>query len=170
MKRNLLWSGRTGVLELTGANGNHRLEIGWVAGDTQRLDANVLEVESGAYSVVVGNRSYEARVVPGPNGSWQVTVDGLQFPLELVDPRNSAGRSAGSAKQGRLNVAAPMPGKVVRVLVAAGDTVEAGQGLVVVEAMKMQNEMKAPRAGKVVALTTRAGATVGAGDTLVTLE
>jgi biotin carboxyl carrier protein len=63
-----------------------------------------------------------------------------------------------------------MPGKVVRLLVSAGDAVDAGQGLVVVEAMKMQNEMKASRAGRVVEVRVRDGETVGAGDTLVVLE
>jgi biotin carboxyl carrier protein len=62
-----------------------------------------------------------------------------------------------------------MPGKVVRVLVAAGDVVEAGQGLLVVEAMKMQNEIKAPRSGQVISLTAREGATVAAGEPLATI-
>jgi biotin carboxyl carrier protein len=63
-----------------------------------------------------------------------------------------------------------MPGKVVRVLVAAGDTVEAGQGLLVVEAMKMQNEMKASRAGRILSVTVKEGATVAAGEVLATIE
>ena len=63
-----------------------------------------------------------------------------------------------------------MPGKVIRVLVQAGATVETGQGLVVVEAMKMQNEMKASRPGRVVDVRVRDGDTVGSGDTLVVLE
>ena len=63
-----------------------------------------------------------------------------------------------------------MPGKVVRVLVEEGATVEEGHGLIVVEAMKRQNEMKAPRKGKVVVLAARAGASVTAGEVLVTLE
>ena len=63
-----------------------------------------------------------------------------------------------------------MPGKVVRVLVAPGDAVEAGQGLIVVEAMKMQNEMKASRAGRVAAVPAKEGATVAAGDVLATIE
>ena len=65
---------------------------------------------------------------------------------------------------------APMPGKVVRVLVATGDVVETSQGLVVVEAMKMQNELKATRPGRVIEIRAREGETVGAGDTLVVLE
>ena len=63
-----------------------------------------------------------------------------------------------------------MPGKVVRVLVNVGDSVDVGQGLVVVEAMKMQNEMKAARPGRVTEVRARAGETVSAGDTLVVLE
>jgi biotin carboxyl carrier protein len=62
-----------------------------------------------------------------------------------------------------------MPGKIVRVLAAVGDMVEAGQGVVVVEAMKMQNEMKAPRAGRVVTLSAREGASVSAGEVLATI-
>ncbi len=63
-----------------------------------------------------------------------------------------------------------MPGKVVRVLVAEGDSVEAGAGLVVVEAMKMQNELKAPKSGVVVAVKAQPGATVAMGDMLVAIE
>jgi biotin carboxyl carrier protein len=63
-----------------------------------------------------------------------------------------------------------MPGKVIRVLVSIGDTVELGQGLVVVEAMKMQNEMKSPKAGRIVEVKTKADAAVAAGDVLVVVE
>ena len=66
-------------------------------------------------------------------------------------------------------VAAPMPGKIVRVLAAVGDEVIAGQGLLVVEAMKMQNEMKAPRPGKVLSMAAKPGATVSAGEVLATI-
>jgi biotin carboxyl carrier protein len=63
-----------------------------------------------------------------------------------------------------------MPGKVVRVLVAQGDLVEAGQGIAVVEAMKMQNELKAPRGGRIASLSTHEGATVAAGEVLAVIE
>ena len=72
--------------------------------------------------------------------------------------------------EGRQNVTAPMPGKVVRLLVADGDSVQAGQGIAVVEAMKMQNEMKAPRSGRVAALAVHEGDTVGAGAVLAVIE
>ena len=80
------------------------------------------------------------------------------------------GRRSADAGKGRQNIAAMMPGKVVRVLVAMGDAVEAGEGLVVVEAMKMQNEMKSPKAGRVIEVRTRPEATVAAGEVLVVIE
>jgi len=79
-------------------------------------------------------------------------------------------RRAKTSGDGPVEVRAQMPGKVIKVLVAPGDTVEAGQGLVVVEAMKMQNEMKAPKGGKVARLHAREGATVIAGEPLVVVE
>jgi len=67
-------------------------------------------------------------------------------------------------------IVAPMPGKIVRVLIEQGASVEAGDSLIVVEAMKMQNEMKAPRAGVIAKLNAQAGATVNAGDVLAVIE
>ena len=77
---------------------------------------------------------------------------------------------AGRAVHGRESILAPMPGKIVRLLVAPGDSVEAGQGIIVIEAMKMQNELKARRSGRVVALPVREGETVAAGAVLATFE
>ncbi len=90
--------------------------------------------------------------------------------VEVFDPRNLRARKAGSATQGRHDVAAPMPGKVVRLLVTVGDAVEPGQGLVVVEAMKMQNEIKSRKAGRVVEVRTRPDAAVTAGEILLVVE
>jgi biotin carboxyl carrier protein len=90
--------------------------------------------------------------------------------MEVRDPRRWSRQSRGGAHAGTHQIKAPMPGKVVRVLAAAGDVVEAGQGVVVVEAMKMQNELKAPRAGRVIGVTAKIGATVTAGEVLATVE
>ena len=90
--------------------------------------------------------------------------------MEVFDPRNLRARKAGSVSRGRLEVAAPMPGKVVRLLVAAGDAVDLGQGLIVVEAMKMQNEIKARKAGRVVEVRTKPDAAVTAGEILLVVE
>jgi biotin carboxyl carrier protein len=127
------------------------------------------EVEPGVYSILYKGRSFQAIAQPTADG-LNVTVQGQSFLLEVADPRDFSGRAQAHAGSGRQDLKSPMPGKVVRVLVAAGDRVGAGQGLVVVEAMKMQNEMKASRDGTVIKVSVQAGDTVGAGDTLVTLE
>ena len=90
--------------------------------------------------------------------------------MEVYDPRDLRQGGKGGSAHGPQQIAAPMPGKVVRILVAPGDTVEAGQGVVVVEAMKMQNEMKSPKAGTVREVRTRTDATVTAGEILLVIE
>jgi biotin carboxyl carrier protein len=120
----------------------------------------------GVFSILIEGRSYQATILaPGT-----IQVNNRIFSVELFDPRELRARSAAGASHGRQNIAAPMPGKVVRVLVAVGDTVEAGQGLIVVEAMKMQNEMKSPKTGIVVAIKATPGATVAAGEILIVIE
>jgi len=136
--------------------------------DSEQLSA-VKEVEPGVYSVLLEGASYEIRLVETSQG-LSAEVGGRRFAVEVRDPRDTSRGARASIGSGRQKVAAPMPGKVVRVLVKVGDSVEAGQGLVVVEAMKMQNEMKASRPGRVVEVRAGAGETVGAGDTLVVLE
>ena len=136
--------------------------------DPEQLDA-VKEVEPGVYSVVLGGDSFEVRLLPAAHG-WIAEINGKQHPVEVRDPRNARRTSKNALGSGRQNVTAPMPGKVIRVLVKEGDSVETGQGLVVVEAMKMQNEMKASRPARVINVPAKAGDTIGAGDTLVVLE
>jgi biotin carboxyl carrier protein len=138
----------------------------WIA-DGRR--ASLLEVEPGIYSVLLGNKSFEARVEPVEDG-LAVHIRGRRFVVEVNDPRKLRRAGSGVHREGRQKVVSPMPGKVVRVLVSEGDAVTAGQGLLVVEAMKMQNEMKAPKPGRVAALPVREGATVAAGEVLVVIE
>jgi biotin carboxyl carrier protein len=120
----------------------------------------------GTYSVLIEGRSYNAVVLaPGT-----IQVNDRIFAVEIFDPRELRSRKSGNASRGRQDILAPMPGKVVRTLVSSGDAVEPGQGLIVVEAMKMQNEMKSPKAGTVVEVRTKDGATVAAGEILVVIE
>jgi biotin carboxyl carrier protein len=133
--------------------------------ESQEKMAEIRLVEPGVYSIIAGGSSYEARVKDGA-----VEIGGRSFAVEARDPRRWNRERNHARAEGRQNIVAAMPGKVVRVLVAAGDEVAAGQGIMVVEAMKMQNEMKAPRAGKVVSLAAAAGATVKAGDVLASIE
>jgi biotin carboxyl carrier protein len=130
--------------------------------------AQVETPEPGVYSVLMDGRSYEARVEEAASG-LVVVIDGNRFEIEVKDPRRWAPNAGGPGAEGVQTVAAPMPGKVVRVLVGPGDAVEPGQGLVVVEAMKMQNEMKASRAGTVLTVAAKEGATVAAGEVLATI-
>jgi biotin carboxyl carrier protein len=156
MKLDLIIDGREERIEL--ANGRFRI------GDGAQHEASVEMPQPGVYSVLLDGRSYLAHVEEGV-----VTVNGFRFEIEVRDPRRWSRQSRGGAHSGAQDIKASMPGKVVRVLVAVGDAVEAGQGIVVVEAMKMQNEMKAPRAGKVIGIAAKAGATVTAGEVLATV-
>ncbi|PWT97079.1 MAG: acetyl-CoA carboxylase biotin carboxyl carrier protein subunit [Terriglobia bacterium] len=132
-------------------------------------EASVELPEPGVYSILHEGRSYDAGVERTARG-LVVLIDGNRFEITVRDPRRWSRHAAGHAGSGLETLSALMPGKVVRVLISVGDTVAAGQGVLVVEAMKMQNEMKAPRAGRVVAVHAREGMTVAAGEVLATIE
>jgi biotin carboxyl carrier protein len=130
--------------------------------------ADVVMPELGLYSILLDGRSYDVQIERTPRHLIAV-VDGHRFEIEVHDPRRWSGRSTQQGGDAVETVAAPMPGKIVRILVAPGDIVESGQGILVVEAMKMQNEMKAARAGRVIRVTVKEGVTVTAGDILATI-
>jgi biotin carboxyl carrier protein len=139
----------------------------------QREDGRLVEgefsieaLDAGAWSILIEGRAY--RVEQGAPG--ELMVNGAPLAVELFDPRESRQRRGSAASHGRLNITAPMPGKVVRLLVSAGDAVEQGGGLVVVEAMKMQNEMKSPKTGRVVEVRTKPDSAVAAGEVLMVVE
>jgi biotin carboxyl carrier protein len=131
--------------------------------------AEVEQPVPGVYSVLLDGRSWDAFVEEDARGLI-VTIDGHHFEVEVHDPRRYTRNAAGRAGHGIQTLTSPMPGKVVRLLAKPGDSVEAGQGVLVVEAMKMQNELKAARAGKVVTVSAKEGATVVAGEPLATIE
>lgn len=162
-------NGRSGELELERSGDLCRFRYANGDGEAAQYEASVAPVEPGIYSILLNGRSYEAKVIAGSDGLY-VDIAGRRFVVDVRDPRSLAPRGGSGAGEGRQTVSAPMPGKVVRVLVGIGDEVEAGAGLVVVEAMKMQNELKAPKAGVVVQLKAELGATVGHGDMLVAIE
>jgi biotin carboxyl carrier protein len=165
MKLDLTINGLPESIELLAPAPECRFRLG---GGEERC-AGVETPEPGVFSVLLDGRSYEARIEERAN-TLVVVIDGFRFEVDVRDPRRMLRRADARGREGVETIVAPMPGKVVRVLIAPGDTVEAGQGLLVVEAMKMQNEMKSSRAGKVATLTAKEGATVAAGDVLATIE
>jgi acetyl/propionyl-CoA carboxylase alpha subunit len=134
--------------------------------DGRTTSADVRLLEPGVMSLMVAGRQY--RCVLDGDG---VVIGGRRYGFELDDPRSLQGRrGTGGGAEGPRSVKAPMPGRVVRVLVEAGEDVVEGQGVVVIEAMKMQNELKSPKAGRVTRVGVAVGDTVGSGDVLVVVD
>jgi biotin carboxyl carrier protein len=123
------------------------------------------------YSLIVDNRSFEIEV-DNSEDEYQVLVDGRNYRVNMVDERRVrvGGAQGGLQLQGRQKVSVPMPGKVIAVLVSEGDAVEKGQGLVIVEAMKMENEVRSPINGEIKEIRVEPGATVEGGAVLVVVE
>jgi biotin carboxyl carrier protein len=159
--------GRRRKVELERATG------GWQA----RLEDRVLMVDvepiAAGWSLLVSRTSYEVSVRGTGPGILTVRVGGQAIDVRVLDPRAYRRRGPGGATDGPSgirHVLAPMPGRVVKVLVKAGDRVTARQGLVVVEAMKMENELRAPAEAIVRDVRATEGASVEAGAILVVLE
>lgn len=165
MKFEIQIAGRTRVVELT------RNSEAWrIALDGKEVDADAVQIAPGTFSILLDGKSYEVRVTPVANGALKLQSGEYEFAAEVADPRAWRGRKHGALEaEGRQQVVAPMPGKVIRVLVAAGQKVETGQGLLVVEAMKMQNEVRSPKGGVVERLTAKEGQTVNAGEVLAVI-
>jgi biotin carboxyl carrier protein len=139
--------------------------------DGQPVNADAVEIAPNTLSLLLDGQSYEVHITPSPDGVLKLQTGLQEFTAEVADPRAWRGRRHGALEaEGRQQVVAPMPGKVVRVLVEAGDKVEAGQGLLVVEAMKMQNEIRSPKGGTVERLHVKEGQPVNAGDVLAWVE
>lgn len=165
------------ILELELAGKKHRAEIFQREGKyLLRLDgADAVEIdvsfpEPGIVHFLRAGNSYEFRIT-GSGGDLLLDRNGTKTLVSVRDPRSlSARRGGASGDTGPQKITAPMPGKVVRILAPAGTEVGAGEGVVVIEAMKMQNELKSPKAGKVQKIVVTEGATVNPGDTLAVIE
>lgn len=139
--------------------------------DSAQYEAQLVELQPSVFTVVLQGKVYACTLEKLPNGANEVHVNGQRISVAIQDPKRLS-QNAGAAGQagGRATLTSPMPGKVVRVLCAVGDEVNEGQGILVVEAMKMQNEVQAPKAGKVTDLKVTEGQTVNAGDVLAVVE
>jgi len=164
MRYTAVVDGEERVVEVTPGGSGYRVAVG-----DEVLDVDAVHLEGDALSLIVGARSYSCDIEPGKDGRLTVLVNDHLHSLEILDERKLRMRRASGkfSLEGPQRVDAPMPGKVVRVLVKPGDEVQEGQGLVVVEAMKMENELKSPKAGKVIELHAVEGAAVESGAKLV---
>jgi biotin carboxyl carrier protein len=153
------------LLEVTIAreNGVYVVEV-----DGVRHEADVHKLEGDFFSILTGGKSYDVSVEPTRDG-YRVRHGATEKLVTLSDPGRQA-RDGMRDSQGPASVESVMPGKVVRLLVNEGDTVEEGQGLVVVEAMKMENEIGAPKAGRISSIAVEPGQTVEAGAALLVIE
>ncbi len=156
------------TLELKAAAGNAGR---WICRlDGEEIEVDAVLVERDILSILVKGNSFEARNETGAEGR-KIRLRDRTFLCEVRDPRALRGRrSIGDAAHQPRKISAPMPGKVVRVVAPVGTQVEAGQGVIVIEAMKMQNELKSPKKGTVRKILAAEGATVRAGETLAIIE
>lgn len=154
---------------------NFRLELDHADGRWQcRLDGQVVEIDAvltrrDVLSVIIGGKAYEIKRERTAT-DLHLWVGPVRYGVVLRDPRSLRSRAGAADDKGPRKLIAPMPGKVVRVLAEEGAEVEPGQGVLVVEAMKMQNEIKSPKKGVVRKISVRTGGTVNAGDVLAVVE
>lgn len=133
----------------------------------------VREIEPDCYLFFLRHNVHECRVNErtAAKETFDVTIRGRTHAVTIIDPKRlRSGQNSDRHHHGVAEIRAPMSGKVVRVQIEVGEWVDKSAGVVVVEAMKMQNEMKSPRAGVVVSINVKAGDTVNAGDVLAVIE
>jgi len=154
---------------------NYRLELSQIEGRwTCRLDGRDIQVDAvlarpDVISLRLGNKAYEVKCERVGN-DLHLWVGSVRYEAEVRDPRSLRSRARAVDDHGPRKLTAPMPGKVVRILLREGAEVEAGTGILVVEAMKMQNEVKSPKKGKIQKIVVSEGAAVNAGDVLGIVE
>jgi biotin carboxyl carrier protein len=162
-------AGRTVRVEVRRVAAAHGGEPYVVLLDGRPLEVDVRSAGRGFLSLLVDGRSVEA-AVQRQEGGFAVAVDDAILEVALTEAVRGQAGAPRKAAAGPARVTAPMPGKLVRVLVAAGQEVAAGQGLVVMEAMKMENEIRAPRAGRVHEVPVQERQAVETGALLVLLD
>jgi biotin carboxyl carrier protein len=169
MKRTLILGKESRDVELL-----HQDGVTTLVWEGQSHPIDILEMEPGCYSILMEGRSVEVRLDaarsldPEAHAYRAMLYDGA-YEFALVDPRRALLAGGGAAGSGGGILASPMPGKIVKLLVQVGDAVQEGQTLLVMEAMKMQNELKTNTTGTVTAIHVQEGATVETGMVLITV-
>jgi len=164
------------IYEVTIAGKTHRVELsraesGWHCKlDGREVPLDVTSTREGVFSLLLDGKSYEVKQ-ENTATETNIVVGHERFSAVVRDPRSFRSRSrAGAAGEGVKKIIAPMPGKIVRILAQQGAEVEAGQGVLVVDAMKMQNELKSPKKGILKKLNASEGTPVEAGQVLAEIE
>jgi biotin carboxyl carrier protein len=164
------------IYEVTIAGEVHQVELERAGSrwhcklDGSEIPLDVNPMESGVLSILIHGKSYQVKQELTATES-NIVVGNERFEAVVRDPRSwRSRRSPGAGEEGVKKLTSPMPGKVVRILAHAGMAVEAGQGVLVIEAMKMQNEMRSPKKGRVKRITVEEGVRVEAGQVLAEVE
>ncbi len=166
MKYEVLIDGNLHQVELERADKGYQCKV-----DDEPFALNVVMTARDVLSIIHEGRHYEAKREYSLLGETHVIIGSERFAAEVRDPRSlRSRRAAAGAIAGPAKIVAPMPGKIVRVIASEGDEVEVGDGLLVVEAMKMQNEIKATKKGKITTLAVKEGFAVSAGELLAIVE
>jgi biotin carboxyl carrier protein len=166
MTYDVIVDGKTHHVELTQGEKTWLCKV-----DGQEVEVDAALTARDVMSVLADNKAYEIKRERSLQGELHMVIGSARYAVDVQDPRSLRTRRAvAGTEAGPQKVKAPMPGKIVRILVNENDEVKAGQGVIVMEAMKMQNEMKSPKDGKVQKILTAEGSAVNAGDTLAIIE
>lgn len=157
-------AGQTRRLEIVRRNGGWQVNAGG-----EELPVEIAQPNPATLSLLLEGRSYTFAWARGADGAIWLSGAGRGAAAAVRDPRQALARHH-FEQSGRARLTAPMAGKVVRVLAEPGSAVESDQGLLVLEAMKMQNEVRSPKAGKLVSLAVASGETVATGQLLAEVE
>lgn len=165
MKLQMEIDGQSRQIEIEPGSAGHWL----VRMDGEPVEANACLIRPGVLSLILGGQSH--RIVLDPDISEPILhIGSRRIPYRIDDPRSFRSRRRHGGTAGPVTLKASMPGRVVRVLVAKGDAIAAHQAVLVIEAMKMQNELKSPRDGKIAEIRVSPGETVASGDILAVIE
>ena len=166
MTYDIIVDGKTHRVELTRGEKLWSCKV-----DGQQMEVDAALTARDVLSILIGGKAYEIKRERSLQGELHMVIGSARYAVDVQDPRSlKTRRAVGGADAGPQKIKAAMPGKIVRVLVSEKDEVKAGQGVIVMEAMKMQNEMKSPKDGRVQKILAAEGSAVNAGDTLAIIE
>jgi biotin carboxyl carrier protein len=166
MTYDVVVDGKTHQIELTQGDKTWHCKL-----DGQVIDVDAALTARDVLSILVEGKAYEIKRERSLQGELHMVIGSARYAVDVQDPRSLRTRRAvAGTEAGPQRLRAPMPGKVVRINVQEKDEVKAGQGILVMEAMKMQNEMKSPKDGRVQKILTAEGSIVNPGDTLAIIE